>query len=118
MGNNLACLIYIFYAYMYMQMQLWTLLHNSSRNDFGVELPEEIDSNLHDMTITQEMLEQADTDVYKRQYSNRVPAVKSELHNRFVSFRLSFIRYIFLLSILQKACQRMHKPDYQHTSHN
>ena len=26
-----------------------------------VELPEEIDSNLHDMTITQEMLEQADT---------------------------------------------------------
>ena len=30
-------------------------------NDFGVELPEEIDSNLHDMTITQEMLEQADT---------------------------------------------------------
>ena len=23
-------------------------------NDFGVELPEEIDSNLHDMTITQE----------------------------------------------------------------
>ena len=31
------------------------------RNDFGVELPEEIDSNLHDMTITQEMLEKADT---------------------------------------------------------
>ena len=30
-------------------------------NDFGVELPEEIDSNLHDMTITQEMLDQADT---------------------------------------------------------
>lgn len=30
-------------------------------NDFGVELPEEIDSNLHDMTITQEMLNRADT---------------------------------------------------------
>lgn len=30
-------------------------------NDFGVELPEEIDSNLHDMTITQEMLDKADT---------------------------------------------------------
>ena len=30
-------------------------------NDFGVELPEEIDSNLHDMTITQEILDQADT---------------------------------------------------------
>jgi NhaP-type Na+/H+ and K+/H+ antiporters with a unique C-terminal domain len=30
-------------------------------NDFGVELPEEIDSNLNDMTITQEMLDEADT---------------------------------------------------------
>lgn len=30
-------------------------------NDFGVELPEEIDSNLADMTITQEMLDEADT---------------------------------------------------------
>ncbi|NDV81380.1 potassium/proton antiporter [Bacteroides sp. 51] len=30
-------------------------------NDFGVELPEEIDSNLSDMTITQEMLDEADT---------------------------------------------------------
>lgn len=30
-------------------------------NDFGVELPEEIDSNLTDMTITPEMLEEADT---------------------------------------------------------
>lgn len=30
-------------------------------NDFGVELPEEIDSNLHDMTITQEILNKADT---------------------------------------------------------
>ena len=30
-------------------------------NDFGVELPEEIDSNLHDMTITQEILDKADT---------------------------------------------------------
>ena len=30
-------------------------------NDFGVELPEEIDSNLNDMTITQEMLDRADT---------------------------------------------------------
>lgn len=30
-------------------------------NDFGVELPEEIDSDLTDMTITQEMLDEADT---------------------------------------------------------
>ena len=30
-------------------------------NDFGVELPEEIDTDLRDMTITQEMLEEADT---------------------------------------------------------
>lgn len=30
-------------------------------NDFGVELPEEIDSNLSDITITQEMLDEADT---------------------------------------------------------
>ena len=30
-------------------------------NDFGVELPEDIDSNLTDMTITQEMLDEADT---------------------------------------------------------
>lgn len=30
-------------------------------NEFGVELPEEIDSNLSDMTITDEMLEEADT---------------------------------------------------------
>ena len=30
-------------------------------NDFGVELPEEIDSDLSDMTITREMLEEADT---------------------------------------------------------
>lgn len=30
-------------------------------NDFGVELPEEIDSNLHDMTITQDILDKADT---------------------------------------------------------
>lgn len=30
-------------------------------NDFGVELPEEIGSNLYDMTITQEMLDKADT---------------------------------------------------------
>jgi cell volume regulation protein A len=30
-------------------------------NDFGVELPEEIDSSLSDMIITPEMLEQADT---------------------------------------------------------
>ena len=30
-------------------------------NDFGVELPEEIDSDLSDMTITTEMLEEADT---------------------------------------------------------
>jgi len=30
-------------------------------NDFGVELPEDIDSNLADMTITQEMLDEADT---------------------------------------------------------
>ncbi len=30
-------------------------------NDFGVELPEEIGSNLHDMTITQEILDRADT---------------------------------------------------------
>lgn len=30
-------------------------------NDFGVELPEEIDTDLKDMTITQEMLEEADT---------------------------------------------------------
>lgn len=30
-------------------------------NDFGVELPEEIDSDLRDMTVTQEMIEKADT---------------------------------------------------------
>ena len=30
-------------------------------NDFGVELPEEIDSDLSDMTVTREMLEEADT---------------------------------------------------------
>lgn len=30
-------------------------------NDFGVELPEDIDSNLSDMLITQEMLDEADT---------------------------------------------------------
>ncbi len=30
-------------------------------NEFGVELPEEIDSDLRDMTITEEMLEEADT---------------------------------------------------------
>lgn len=30
-------------------------------NDFGVELPEEIDSNLTDMIVTQEMLNEADT---------------------------------------------------------
>lgn len=30
-------------------------------NDFGVELPEEIDSDLSDMTITREMLQEADT---------------------------------------------------------
>ncbi|KAA6329994.1 potassium/proton antiporter, partial [termite gut metagenome] len=30
-------------------------------NDFGVELPEDIDSELSDMTVTQEMLEKADT---------------------------------------------------------
>ena len=30
-------------------------------NDFGVELPEEIDSDLSDMTITKNMLEKADT---------------------------------------------------------
>ena len=29
-------------------------------NDFGVELPEEIDSDLSDMTITKSMLEEAD----------------------------------------------------------
>lgn len=30
-------------------------------NEFGVELPEEIDSNLHDMTVTQEILDRGDT---------------------------------------------------------
>lgn len=30
-------------------------------NDFGVELPEEIDSNLYDVIVTQEMIDQADT---------------------------------------------------------
>ena len=30
-------------------------------NDFGVELPEEIDSDLSDMTVTTEMLEEGDT---------------------------------------------------------
>ncbi|MDY5813701.1 MAG: TrkA C-terminal domain-containing protein, partial [Bacteroides sp.] len=30
-------------------------------NDFGVELPEEIDSDLHDMVVTAEMLEKAET---------------------------------------------------------
>jgi cell volume regulation protein A len=30
-------------------------------NDFGVELPEDIDSSLTDMTVTQEMLDEADT---------------------------------------------------------
>lgn len=30
-------------------------------NDFGVELPEEINSDLKDMTVTQEMIERADT---------------------------------------------------------
>lgn len=30
-------------------------------NDFGVELPEEIDTDLSDMTITMEMLNEADT---------------------------------------------------------
>lgn len=30
-------------------------------NEFGVELPEEIDSSLSDMTVTPEMIEQADT---------------------------------------------------------
>ncbi len=30
-------------------------------NDFGVELPDEIDSKLHDITITDDMLEEADT---------------------------------------------------------
>ena len=30
-------------------------------NDFGVELPEEIDSDLKDVTVTQEMIERADT---------------------------------------------------------
>lgn len=30
-------------------------------NEFGVELPEEIDSNLYDMTVTQEILEQGNT---------------------------------------------------------
>ena len=42
------------------------LLHLSTplektRNDFGVELPEEIDTDLSDMTITMEMLNEADT---------------------------------------------------------
>ena len=32
-----------------------------SGNDFGVELPEEIDSDLKDVTVTQEMIERADT---------------------------------------------------------
>ena len=30
-------------------------------NDFGVELPEEIDSDLRDVTVTQEILERGDT---------------------------------------------------------
>ena len=30
-------------------------------NEFGVELPEEIDSDLSDMTVTTEMLEEGDT---------------------------------------------------------
>lgn len=30
-------------------------------NDFGVELPEEINSDLRDITVTQEMIEKADT---------------------------------------------------------
>ncbi|WP_373845852.1 cation:proton antiporter domain-containing protein, partial [Bacteroides heparinolyticus] len=30
-------------------------------NEFGIELPEEIGSSLHDMTITQEILDKADT---------------------------------------------------------
>lgn len=30
-------------------------------NEFGVELPEEIDSNLHDMAVTQEILDRGDT---------------------------------------------------------
>lgn len=30
-------------------------------NDFGVELPEEINSDLRDVTVTLEMLEKADT---------------------------------------------------------
>lgn len=30
-------------------------------NEFGIELPEEIDSNLHDMTVTQEILDRGDT---------------------------------------------------------
>ena len=37
------------------------LLHLSTGNDFGVELPEEIDTDLSDMTITMEMLNEADT---------------------------------------------------------
>ncbi|KAA6349686.1 potassium/proton antiporter [termite gut metagenome] len=37
------------------------LPYKKTGNDFGVELPEEIDSSLSDMTITQEMLEKANT---------------------------------------------------------
>ena len=42
-------------------------------NDFGVELPEEIDTDLSDMTITMEMLNEADPERYefaKRYFSN------------------------------------------------
>ena len=34
---------------------------NRQTSNFGVELPEEIDSDLSDMTVTREMLEEADT---------------------------------------------------------
>ena len=41
-------------------LKLSTPLEKSG-NDFGVELPEEIDSRLYDMTVTPEILEKSDT---------------------------------------------------------
>lgn len=41
-------------------LQLSTPLEKTG-NDFGVELPEEIDTDLRDVTITAEMIEKADT---------------------------------------------------------
>ena len=81
-------------------------------NDFGVELPEEIDTDLSDMTITMEMLNEADTlkDMNLPKGTLRKLGIlsipKDELadnyDNKMVDRGLKFAiqKYIFILSLL------------------